>query len=184
MLLFKSWFRVQGVGFRKGLSLIPYYGLCFLILLIISSCGFTPVYSKQGDNAEIAAKLSSVEVKPIKTLIGQEYVNALQDVLDPGRVGAVKDYEMEVTITKAVSPLAIERDRTVTRYKVAVTANYKLKASADGKIISSGTLKGESDYDKVDSYYATYVSDDDTTRRVIRELAQDTKIRIISALLK
>ena len=171
----------------KGKSSFPHSFasiIAIIMLVILSACGFTPVHSKQGDNEEVARKLASIYVKPIKTLLGQEYVNTLEDILDPSRTGTVKEYEMEVVVSKDVSALAIERDRTITRYKVAVTANYTLKEIASGKIISSGIVRGSSEYDKVDSDYATYVSENDTTNRAIRELAQDTKIRIMSALIK
>lgn len=178
MLLFKSGFRVRGLGFRK--ILIP----SLLSLLMLSACGFTPIYSQKADNTAIAEKLASVEVKPIKTLMGQQYVNALKDILDPKNMSAVSEYTIEASLKKDVMPLAIERDRTVTRYKVIIVAEYKLKEQLSGKVVSTGTVKGAADYDRVDSDYATYVSENDTTSRVIKELAQDTKIKIISALLR
>jgi LPS-assembly lipoprotein len=178
MLWFKSVVSVQwAVGMRKLLL------SCF-ISIFITSCGFSPIYSQEGDNADIASKLLSVEVKPINTLIGQQYVKALEDVLDPSHIGATKNYIIEVNLNKSVLPLAIEQDRTITRYKVVVTADYSIKEISGGKILSRGILKNEADYDKVDSDYATHVSENDTASRTIRELAKDTKVKIISALLK
>jgi LPS-assembly lipoprotein len=155
-----------------------------IIVALLQSCGFTPMYAQREDSADIAEKLATVQIKPIKTLIGQTYVNTLEDILDPAHKGAAKDYVLEATVNKETQALAIEQDRTVTRYKVIVTVNYSLKQISDDKVISSGTVRGQSDYDKVDSDYATYVSEDQTTNRAIRELAQDTKIKIIAALLK
>ncbi len=154
-----------------------------LCLLIVTACGFSPVYSQKDTNEDIAAKLATIRISPIKSILGQEYVNALQDVLDPAHLQAVPEYVINATLTKDTQALAIERDRTVTRYKVIIFVDYKLQEIATGKIISSGKIKNEADYDKVNSDYATYVSENATAIRAIRELAQDTKIRIISALI-
>lgn len=176
--------------FKKGLSgqwsVVRKYKnfLVFACLVLNASCGFTPMYAKHEDNTDISAKLATVGIKPIKSLIGQAYVNSLEDVLDPSHMGASKDYIIEAEISKDMQPLAIEQDRTVTRYKVIVTASYKLKEISSGQVIASGSVTGRSDYDKVDSDYATYVSENETTKRAIRELAQDTKIKIIAALSK
>lgn len=175
------WFRFVDRRFANMVSRV------FLLLSVVlgsSACGFTPLYAQKGDNAAAAAKLASVQIKPIKTLIGQEYVTSLEDVLDPSGVGASKEYLFEAEVSKGVSPLAIERDTTVTRYKVIVTATYRIRQISTDKIIASGTVKAESDYDRVDSDYATYVSENETVSHAIKELAQDTKIRIIGALLK
>jgi hypothetical protein len=142
------------------------------------------MYAQNNQNDEISVKLAAVEIKPATTLIGQEYRSALQDVLDPANSGAVKEYLIEANVNKDIFPLAIERDRTVTRYKVAVIVDYSLQEIASGKVISKGKIKNEAEYDRVDSDYATYVSENSTASRAIREAAQDTKIRIIAALLK
>lgn len=176
MLLFKT--------VNRSVSAISRIFVLLAVVLSSSGCGFSPIYAQKGDNAEVAAKLSSVQVKPIKTLMGQEYVTSLEDTLDPARTGASKEYLLEADLNKTVTPLAIERDTTVTRYKVEIIVTYKLKEISTGKIVSSGTVKGESDYDRVESDYATYVSETDTTTHAIKELAKDTKIRIIGALLK
>lgn len=185
MSLFKLYFNLQVLIIRRKLMIrgTMFFAVA-IIFLGISGCGFSPMYAQNGDNAELSAKLASVEIKPIKTLIGQEYRNALEDVLDPSHIGAVKEYVMEANLSKNVLPLAIERDRTVTRYKVVIVVDFTLKEIVSGKVISKGQLKNDTDYDRVNSDYATYVSENDTTNRAIREIAQDTKIRIISALLK
>ncbi len=158
----------------------------FLIVIfcIITSCGFSPVYSQKDDNTELAVKLASVDVKPIKSIIGQQYVNALVDALDPSGINQDKQYILEANVTKSTVPLAIEKDRTISRYKVVVSVEYKIKEIETDKYIANGSASSEADYDKVVSDYATYVSENDTMKRAIKELAQDTKVRVISDLLR
>jgi LPS-assembly lipoprotein len=186
MWLFKPEFRVQGSGFGRNFSafiLRPIYIIIAIFSLqALYACGFKPMYAQNADNSEISAKLSSVEVKSVKTLIGQEYVVALKDVLDPGHIGAVPLYTIEVNVNTNTLPLAIAQNRTVSRYKVVVTVDYTLKEIATGKVLSKGLIKNEDDYDSVSSYYATYVSDNESGKRAARELAHDTKIKIIAAL--
>ena len=154
-------------------------------LLIITACGFHPIYAqKNEDNTETAAKLAAVEIKPINSIVGQEYVIALKEVLDPSQSGAIPLYAFEASINKDTMPLAITQNRTVSRYKVVITVNYALREIATGKILSKGSIKNDDDYDSVSSYYATYVSDNESAKRAAHALAQDTKIKIIAALIK
>jgi len=168
----------------RNSGLISIMNLSIIAILSLTGCGFTPMYAQNADNEETAAKIAAVEVKPLKTIIGQEYIVALRDVLDPGHVGAVPLYTLEVGVNRNTMPLAIAQDRTVSRYKVVVTVDYTLKEIATGKVLSKGVIQNEDDYDSVSSYYATYVSDNESAKRAASELAQDTKIKIIAALTK
>lgn len=175
MLLFKKYTRLN----------IAHITLCMMPALFLISCGFTPLYStNQEYNQNVADKLASIEVKPIKTIMGQEYTTALEDILNPNHLQTQKEYIIESSLGKDVSPLAIERDRTVTRYKIAITVKYTLKEKDTGKQIDSGSVRGEADYDRVESDYATYVSENDITSRVIREIVRDTRIKVIAAFLR
>ncbi len=153
-----------------------------LILLMVGSCGFTPIYSETGV-VQAAAKLREIRVEPIKTLIGVIYTNKLSDLLNPTDIDNAPKYSLSVDIATNNIALAIQQDRTITRYKIIVTANYKMIDIATKKIVDRGILKREGGYDKVESDYATYVSKEDTTQRVVRELAEDTRLRLVALTL-
>jgi LPS-assembly lipoprotein len=177
MSLFK---KLESRKLESGIKKSNFLILAFLIL--VSGCGFTPMYAQNSENAAVAAKLAAVEIKPIKTIVGQQYVVALKDVLDPSHSGAAPEYSFEATVERSTSPLAIAQNRTVSRYKVLVIVDYTLKEIATGKVLSKAVIRNEDDYDNVSSYYSTHVSENESAKRAVRELAEDTKIKIIAAL--
>lgn len=157
----------------------------FIIILItattLSSCGFTPVYKEISDNENIE-KLSSIDVTVPKSLLGQAFKYKLLDIINPSGIKVENLYTMDVKIETSDIPLAIESDQTVTRYKVIIKVEYTVKDLNTAAVISQGYLKREGEYDKVDSHYATYVSEEDTTKRLIKELAEDARLRLIATM--
>lgn len=157
--------------------------ILIFLLLFITACGFTPVYKSVGNNSQIADELASIEIISQHDLSGQFFKTNLENLLNPKSRKMPKKYKMETTIRNSEIALAIQEDRTITRYKIVLNAQYKLTDLATGKEIGHGNIKREGGYDKVDSDYATYISKEDATKRTLRELAEDTKIRIMSAIL-
>lgn len=157
--------------------------LILSIALIITSCGFTPVYKTIDENGSNAKNLAAVKVESSHDLMGQFYTNKLSDLLNPASVNVEPKYRVKTELKKNKIPFAIQQDRTITRYKLVLVANYQLIDINNGKVIDEGTLRREGGYDRVDSDYATYISDGDTTKRIIRELAEDTRIRIMANLI-
>jgi hypothetical protein len=168
------------------MSLFSKYSILFLSIALCS-CGFTPVYKADNyvDGSTTAREdLASIEVIAPHDLTGQFFQTTLSDLLSPTAKSAPLKYRLEIKLDKSDTALAIEQDRTITRYKVVVVAHYKLIEIDTTKVLSEGSLKREGGYDKVPSDYATYVSSEDSTRRVTKELAADTKLRIMAALIK
>jgi LPS-assembly lipoprotein len=156
------------------------------IVFLLCSCGFKPVYQQTNyvDGSETASDaLASVDVIAQHDLNGQFFQTTLTDLLNPTAKAAPKKYRLDVKLDKSETALSIEQDRTITRYKVTVTAKYKLTDTDTSKIISEGALRRDSDYDKVTSDYATYVSAEDSARRATKELASDMKLKVIAALM-
>ena len=150
-------------------------------ILFIASCGFTPVYKKQdGKSADI---LASVAVTSTHDLMGQAFKVKLEDILNPLSKQNNKKYRIDTILSKSKVPFAIQQDRTVTRYKLSVMVKYKMFDLTANKVIDTGSLRRDGGFDVVESDYATYISEEDTTKRIIKELAEDTNIRIISIIV-
>lgn len=168
----------------KIISRIKIATLAIFTSIALSSCGFTPVYKTMDENSTNAKSLAAIEVQSSHDLMGQFYSNKLGDLLNPTAIKVEPKYRIKTELNKNKIPFAIQQDRTITRYKLVVIANYQLVDITNGKVIDKGILRREGGYDKVDSDYATYISDEDTTRRIVKELAEDTRIRIMASLIK
>ena len=161
--------------------------LALLMLTLITACGFSAVHgtppSNSGDTA-VAYKLREVEVNSTKNRDGQLFKTRLEDMINPKSLKQeTPQYTLDVKIEREISALAIEQDSSTSRYKVTIRAHYTLKDNVTKQIIDTGTLSRFSGFDRVESDYATYVSEKDALRETIESLADDFKWRLTTVLL-
>jgi LPS-assembly lipoprotein len=156
-----------------------------LCLCALQGCGFTPLYSKHTSTSSSAQQqlLASVVVTPMKDRVGQIFTTTLEDALNPLHLQADPRYQLKVSLKTAESSLAIQRDRTISRYQIMVTANYTLTDTDTGKIVREGSLQRENGYDKTTSPYATVVSENMATENTVKALAQDVSFLVTSSVI-
>jgi hypothetical protein len=154
-----------------------------LLLISLCSCGFTPVYKQNPGDVDATDKLAAVEIIVPHNLLGQEFKTELSDLINPNSKSVEQKYRIEVKLTKDKTAIAIQQDRSVTRYKVTVRGDYKITAIDSSKVIGQGYMLREGGFDKLASDYSTYVSEDDTTQRIVKELAADAKTKLMSVVL-
>lgn len=154
------------------------------LTILLSSCGFTPVYKKLDEGSTAAKNLATIKVESSHDLLGQFFSSRLSDLLNPDANDVEPKYLLETTLTKNKIPFAIQQDRTITRYKVSIDVVYKISNIVTGEVIDKGSLRRDGGYDKVDSDYASYISDEDTTKRIAKELAEDVRVKMIALLVE
>ena len=93
-----------------------------------------------------------------------------------------QEYKLNITLTKESAAIGIQQDREATRFNIIIRAKYQLLRIDDNSEIDAGTLKVVGSYDAVDSQYATFVAEEDTSFRIIKELAHDIKTRLSISL--
>lgn len=151
-------------------------------VLCLSACGFKPLYGSSQHNS-LSDTLAAVEIPEARNRTEQIFLVHLSDLLNPGNISAPPQYRINVTLNQSSSPLAIQKDRTITRYKTIITAHYTLTDIATGKVIEENSLRRDGGYDRVESDYATYVSETQTVKHILHELAEDFKLRLTLTLL-
>lgn len=152
----------------RNLSLL----VCTLLLI---SCGFTPVY-KQGAQRE---NLSAVEIITPQTKEGQWLRTALEDVLFPQGQTQVR-YRLNPNFSITSEQLSIETDGTTRRYRLLGTANIALIDIASGKVIYTSPVHRFSSYHISQGNYSTYIAQQDATHQLIKAIAEEIRLRIIS----
>lgn len=145
--------------------------------LVLSACGFTPLYGKPNQTSGVTAALSSVEVKPIPDRVGQMMRTALKRRLGLGGP-AVKRYQITVQLSETVSELAIEQDTAATRANLALSARYVVSRTADGAELNVGANKMVSSYNILASDYGTVVAKADARKRAVEILADEIHARL------
>jgi LPS-assembly lipoprotein len=151
----------------------------------LQSCGFTPLYANHSKHSSSARErlLASIDIDPKKDRTGQVFVNTLEDSLNPRGLSANKRYQLKTSVETTQSSLAIQRDRTISRYQLIVTANYTLTDTSNGKIVRQGKLQRENGYDKTPSPYATFVSENMAIQNTVKALAQDLSFLLTSSVI-
>lgn len=147
--------------------------------LLVSACGFQPLYAKRANEAgEIATTnelLASVNVEVIKDREGQILRNYLQDRLNAENQKIPKEYRLTTIINISTTGLGVQSDDTTSRRKLTVTAKFKLSGKKQTREFSITQISG---YSETESEYPTLVAEQDAIDRNLREISNDAKIRI------
>lgn len=145
-----------------------------LALMLVAACGFRPLYGGGAEAGAVQA-LATIEIDRIPRRIGQILRNDLLDHLNPNGPPAHPAYRLKVNVVKTTSPLDIRTDATITRFNVSLEADFVLIDLESGETVYSATTRTVGSYDVIRSDFATLVAEDDTTRRVTREISVEIK---------
>ena len=153
-------------------------------LLLLTGCGFTPLYGKK-DNGAAPSVLAGVKIDPVSNgHMGQQFKIALEDNLNPGgAVPANAPYHLTATIISAEAPIGVSNDGTVSRYNVYLDSTYILFRTSDGAKLTTGKVRNVSSYNNAtNEYFSTYVSEQDAIKQGIQELSEMYRERLIAYL--
>ncbi len=155
------------------------------ISLLVSACGFTPLYGSNAGNRAAEESLSSIAVE---APTGEERLNklvqvALIDALAPdGTRTSAPLYKLEIRLRDSRRGLLIQDDTSITRYNFRVTATWRLTDPAGGRVVTEGKATSTVSYNVADSPFSTVIAREDAERRAVRELADEIRLRLVMAL--
>lgn len=171
------------IGFRFCISF-----LTVAALGLLTGCGFQPLYSQNSTGAtqQASSKLENTRVEPIKGHLGQLLYTHLSDLLYPGGESANPEYSLHITAKKQSFPTAIQPDGRISRYNLVITADYALVDLITHQPVKGGkgSARLSSSYDAVLADFATFVAEEDTTERLIKEMAEEIRMRVALTLVR
>lgn len=157
----------------------PFWLLSSVVcLLILSGCGFQPLYGDRGAAAGVARQLGGIEVGRIERRSGQQLRNHLIDAFSARGGGEAKPYRLEVALTEAKQGLAIRQDEAVTRYNYRLFGAFRLIRSKDQLLMFEDTARSSAAYNVVQSEFATLSAERDAEARAARDLSDDIATRL------
>ena len=149
-----------------------------LALLVLSGCGFRPLYAEHSPGGGIAAELAQVAVGRIPERSGQLLRQFLTEELAPD--GPRKPaHDLLIQLTETFVGTAISKDATATRTNISFTASFRLVDRTDSKLRLEGRERAVASYDSVASEYATEVARRDARRRSIEVLGTRIVRRLV-----
>jgi len=150
-------------------------------LLVLSGCGFQPLYGKSSD-ANTISKISEIKINPIKDRLGQQLHNYLLTALNPRGAPGNPLYLLEVLLTESKASLAVRKSAFATRANLQVTASFRLIPTKKGRPVFSGNSAITVSYNILNSDFATLSAEKDARNRAVREIAEDIRIQLAAYL--
>lgn len=146
--------------------------------LVLSACGFRPLYGRLGASPGAQQIFASVYVEPIATeRVGYQLRNSIIDLLDARQSAVNATYRLRITLAEKSNGIAVQNEiiagqstTTVTRYNYTLTAQYALVNTKTNDVVTNGEESTLSAYN-VTSSYATLVAARDAQSRAADDIA-------------
>lgn len=143
----------------------------------LSGCGFQPLYATSQKVPE-SRGFSDVYIKQVKDRIGQQFRNALIDMINPQGEPHRPAYELQATLTVSQQGLAVQKSASATRANARVNVSFSLIDIKSKETVWSGAASSVASYNILDSEYATLRALENVRARAVRQLAEDVRIRL------
>ena len=144
----------------------------FLMLVLLSGCGFTPMYVGQD---------MDIYVTPISGINGIELRNSLNV-----RFGGAHDenakYKLDVKLSNPVTRYkALEQTGDAAWQEVSISATYKLTENTSGRVLTSGRESAAESYTFVQYLVASNASYNNAIKNTLNILSNKISTRAITA---
>lgn len=156
----------------KTLLLIP----LALISLMISACGFEPVYGTGGTGSALRGKVEVLAPDTIDTYL---LVQNLEQRL--GR-SSNAEYDLNVTLDTEFQGQAITASNETTRYSIVGQVDYTLMSVETGDIVASGNVRNFTGYSATGSTVDTLASERDARKRLMMILADQLTTQLYATV--
>lgn len=144
-----------------------------LASLLISSCGFTPVYKRLDTNHYLIPPIS---ITSINSVDGAEFYHHLSKVINNQKSA---QYTLNTSLTYSSANLIIAKLSDVTEAKAIQTVSYNLIDNQTNKIVLSGTFNVSGYYNTVYSPYASSVEERQSKENLACLAAENIHTKLI-----
>jgi len=144
------------------------------VALLLTGCGFRPVYAPPGQNAITG----DIYVDIIPNRNGQLLRQALQARIDGSDDTPAHALELNVSYAEGAQAVGIQHDNTTTRLVVSGTATWTLRKPG-GATIASGTQRSLDGANLIDGqFYYNSLNSEAIDRRVAENLADQIVLQL------
>lgn len=146
-------------------------GAVLALSLLLSGCGFHPLYDRAGASA---ASLAAVYVNIIPNRPGQLLRQALQAKLEGPNGAIAKRFTLGVSYSENVQALGVQADNSTTRNRDVGTATWSLHPVNNLSVqVTGGTARSVDGYNIIDEqFFYSDLSQEATERRLADALAE------------
>jgi hypothetical protein len=156
----------------------------FLLIFLLSSCGFQVIYKDQYLENSMANQLASIVIRHERNQLAQTLKNNLSDTLNPDYIKTDIKYFLELDISTSVGPTFTNVSGGSGRNKVVLTVKYILKNLKTSQQISVGSTEVFDSYDVSSNRFATYTADEFIKENLTKIVAQNIRNSIVNDLVE
>lgn len=156
------------------MSLSKLHALALVAALTLGGCGFSPVYAKPDTVTAMQSQLENVEVGMIADRDGQYLRNALLDQMGSTTASSAgQRYFLRIyNLHQEDMAFGIRKDASATRGDITMTATMELIDTQTNTAVLTRPLRTRGGYNRMDNLYGAQVSEQDTTERLLDEMAE------------
>lgn len=157
---------------------IKVFSLC--LVLILSACGFRPLYESSGSidsriNFASIREVSYLEKLPSK--FDFEFRRKLNELFAQD---SASQYWLDVNVTKVSSSFDIQNTSVTTRKAITIAAEFKMIDKSNLAIVLADKVLVMDSFDVGGSPYSNYLSDEQTSIKLSEALANEIVIRVLT----
>lgn len=149
--------------------------------LLLTGCGYRPLYSRNGDGTDVAAKLAGIDVQEQKTRAGQLVRNELLSSMSPPGESGTTRLQLKLKVRESVTRVSHLPSSPLDRKRFNLTVGYLL-TDLQGKTVNQGSSQSTVAFDTVRQPVADLQARDTAMQRAAIEVAQDIKLRLAAYL--
>ena len=155
------------------MGMIERLGAVLAACLLVSACGFVPLYGQAG----VTGGLSAIQVQVPQGRSAYLVRESLDDALghDARQEAA---YRLEVTVDERRFARGLRIDNVANRYELQLKVSYSLISIKTGAKLLSGTAPVAVTYDSADAPYGGITAQQDGQRRAAVEAAQQIRLEL------
>ena len=151
----------------------------FFCFLIVSACGFTPVYSPDSRSTIVQSSISSITIDTIPDREGQLVRNHLIDRLLKDGYVASPQYRLVVSpIQESIVGIGIDKDDEASRAQLRESASFRLIRLSDNSTVLDHTVRSVSSYNILSGQFTTFVTQQDAREQALRDLSDKIVTRL------
>ena len=164
---------------RDGEGVWAFHSLLLFFCLLLTGCGFHPVYGTHGaeGGSPVALDLNNIAIENIPDRHGQILRNNLIDRMYGKNRPTQLLYTLKVKISDSEEDLGILANATSTRSLLNMHGDYSL-VDARGQEILKGTTHSVASFDKLDQMYGTVAARQDAYDRTLHEISEQIVNRL------
>lgn len=171
--------QLQDKGRHTSAALPAFYRLaCLISMLMISGCGFSPMYGDRNAPGSVPNQLGGIDIGAIDGRVGQQLRNHLIDRFSARGAAAADPYRLDVVLSETKTGLAIRQDEAVTRYNYRLTGAFRLVRVKDQQVLMEDSARSSVAFNVVQSEFATLSAERDAEARATRDLSAEIATRL------